>query len=65
VTVSDLDPRLDAEAACRAGTFSISNGMDLPGVRSSTRFIVTGAVLLLAASEDAVSCRGRQAADPA
>jgi D-xylose transport system permease protein len=42
--------------------FSISNGMDLLGVQSSTKFIVTGAVLLLAATVDAVSRRGRQAA---
>jgi D-xylose transport system permease protein len=36
--------------------------MDLLGVQSSTKFIVTGAVLLLAATVDAVSRRGRQAA---
>ena len=42
--------------------FSISNGMDLLGVESSTKFVVTGAVLLLAATVDAVSRRGRQAA---
>jgi D-xylose transport system permease protein len=42
--------------------FSISNGMDLLGVQSSTKFIVTGAVLLLAATVDAVSRHGRQAA---
>jgi D-xylose transport system permease protein len=42
--------------------FSISNGMDLLGVQSSTKFIVTGAVLLLAATVDAVSRRGREAA---
>ena len=42
--------------------FSISNGMDLLGVQSSTKFIVTGAVLLLAATVDALSRRGRQAA---
>jgi D-xylose transport system permease protein len=42
--------------------FSISNGMDLLGVESSTKFVVTGAVLLLAATVDALSRRGRQAA---
>ena len=42
--------------------FSISNGMDLLGVQSSTKFIVTGGVLLLAATVDALSRRGRQAA---
>jgi D-xylose transport system permease protein len=42
--------------------FSISNGMDLLGVQSSTKFIVTGAVLLLAATVDALSRRGREAA---
>jgi len=41
---------------------SIANGMDLLGVQSSTRFMVTGGVLLLAATVDAVSRRGRQAA---
>ena len=42
--------------------FSISNGMDLLGVQSSTKFIVTGGVLLLAATVDALSRRGREAA---
>jgi D-xylose transport system permease protein len=42
--------------------FSIANGMDLLGVESSTKFMVTGGVLLLAATVDAVSRRGRQAA---
>ncbi len=42
--------------------FSINNGMDLLGVASSTKFMVTGGVLLLAATVDAVSRRGRQAA---
>jgi D-xylose transport system permease protein len=42
--------------------FSIDNGMNLLGVASSTKFMVTGAVLLLAATVDAVSRRGRQAA---
>ncbi len=41
---------------------SIANGMDLLGVESSTKFMVTGGVLLLAATVDAVSRRGRQAA---
>jgi D-xylose transport system permease protein len=40
---------------------SISNGMDLLGVSSPTKFMVTGGVLLLAATVDALSRRGRQA----
>jgi D-xylose transport system permease protein len=40
---------------------SIQNGMNLLGVASSTKFIVTGLVLLLAATVDALSRRGRQA----
>jgi D-xylose transport system permease protein len=40
---------------------SIQNGMNLLGVASSTRFVVTGLVLLLAATVDALSRRGRQA----
>ncbi len=40
---------------------SITNGMDLLGVQSSTKFMVTGGVLLLAATVDALSRRGRQA----
>jgi D-xylose transport system permease protein len=40
---------------------SISNGMDLLGVTSDKKFMVTGAVLLLAATVDALSRRGRQA----
>ena len=40
---------------------SIQNGMNLLGVESDIRFIVTGAVLLLAATVDALSRRGRQA----
>ncbi|HEU4533291.1 MAG TPA: hypothetical protein VFS00_04205, partial [Polyangiaceae bacterium] len=36
---------------------SISNGMDLLALPSSVKFVVTGAVLLLAASADAVSRR--------
>jgi D-xylose transport system permease protein len=38
---------------------SIRHGMTLLGVESDIRFIVTGAVLLLAATIDAVSRRGR------
>jgi D-xylose transport system permease protein len=38
---------------------SISNGMDLLAVQSSVKFMVTGAVLLLAVTIDAVSRRGR------
>jgi D-xylose transport system permease protein len=41
---------------------SINNGMDLLGVQSSTKFMVTGGVLLLSATVDALSRRGRQAA---
>ena len=41
---------------------SITNGMNLLGVSSAVRFLVTGAVLLLAATVDALSRRGRQAA---
>src|SRR6218665_99863 len=41
---------------------SISNGMDLLAFSSSGKFMVTGSVLLVAASIDAVSRRGRQAA---
>ncbi|PTL77296.1 sugar ABC transporter permease [Vitiosangium sp. GDMCC 1.1324] len=40
---------------------SISNGMDLLALSSSVKFMVTGAVLLVAASIDALSRRGRQA----
>jgi D-xylose transport system permease protein len=40
---------------------SIQNGMNLLGVASSTRFIVIGLVLLLAATVDALARRGRQA----
>jgi D-xylose transport system permease protein len=42
--------------------FSIANGMDLLGVQSDIKFMVTGGVLLLAATVDAVARRGRQAA---
>jgi D-xylose transport system permease protein len=41
---------------------SIANGMDLIGQESDIKFMVTGAVLLVAATIDAVSRRGRQAA---
>src|SRR5262249_19324449 len=41
---------------------SVSNGMDLLALPSSVKFMVTGGVLLVAASIDAVSRRGRQAA---
>lgn len=41
---------------------SIANGMDLLGQESDVKFMVTGAVLLVAATIDAVSRRGRQAA---
>ncbi|MCP3097983.1 sugar ABC transporter permease [Myxococcus sp. K15C18031901] len=41
---------------------SISNGMDLLALSSSVKFMVTGGVLLVAASIDALSRRERQAA---
>jgi D-xylose transport system permease protein len=41
---------------------SISNGMDLQGRESSVKFMVTGAVLLLAVVIDAIARRQRQAA---
>ncbi|MFY0577636.1 ABC transporter permease subunit [Cystobacter fuscus] len=41
---------------------SIANGMDLLAFSSSVKFMVTGSVLLVAASVDAVSRRGRRAA---
>jgi D-xylose transport system permease protein len=41
---------------------SISNGMDLLALESSIKFIVTGAVLLLAVVIDAIGRRQRQAA---
>ena len=41
---------------------SIANGMDLLGQTSDVKFMVTGAVLLVAATIDAVSRRGRHAA---
>jgi D-xylose transport system permease protein len=41
---------------------SISNGMDLLALSSSVKFMITGAVLLIAVSIDALSRRGRQSA---
>ena len=41
---------------------SISNGMDLLALSSAVKFMVTGGVLLVAVSLDALSRRGRQAA---
>jgi D-xylose transport system permease protein len=41
---------------------SIANGMDLLGQSSDVKFMVTGAVLLVAATIDAVSRRGRESA---
>ena len=41
---------------------SISNGMDLLGLESSVKFMVTGAVLLAAVIVDAIARRQRQAA---
>jgi D-xylose transport system permease protein len=41
---------------------SISNGMDLLALSSSVKFMITGAVLLLAVTIDALSRRGREAA---
>lgn len=41
---------------------SISNGMDLLALASSVKFMITGAVLLLAVTIDALSRRGRQSA---
>jgi D-xylose transport system permease protein len=42
--------------------FSIQNGMNLLGAESDIKFLVTGGVLLLAATVDALARRGRQAA---
>jgi D-xylose transport system permease protein len=39
---------------------SISNGMDLLALTSSVKFMITGAVLLLAVTLDALSRRGRE-----
>ena len=39
---------------------SISNGMDLLGYQSSVKFMVTGAVLLIAVIIDALARRQRQ-----
>jgi D-xylose transport system permease protein len=41
---------------------SISNGMDLLALSSSVKFMITGAVLLMAVTIDALSRRGREAA---
>ena len=41
---------------------SISNGMDLLALPSSVKFMITGAVLLVAVTIDALSRRGRQSA---
>ena len=41
---------------------SISNGMDLLALESSVKFMVTGAVLLLAVIVDAIARSQRQAA---
>jgi D-xylose transport system permease protein len=41
---------------------SIANGMDLLAVQISVKYMVTGAVLLLAVTIDAVSRRGRASA---
>jgi D-xylose transport system permease protein len=41
---------------------SISNGMDLLALSSSIKFMITGAVLLLAVTIDALSRRGRESA---
>ena len=41
---------------------SIANGMDLLSVQTSVKFMVTGAVLLVAVTIDAVSRRGRATA---
>ncbi|MBV9173178.1 MAG: sugar ABC transporter permease [Chloroflexi bacterium] len=41
---------------------SISNGIDLLGLASNIRFMITGAVLLIAVTIDALSRRGRESA---
>ena len=41
---------------------SISNGMDLLGLTSAVKFMITGVVLLVAVTIDALSRRGRQSA---
>jgi D-xylose transport system permease protein len=40
---------------------SIDNGMDLLGLESDVKYLITGGVLLLAATVDALARRGRQA----
>jgi D-xylose transport system permease protein len=39
---------------------SISNGMDLLGYQSSTKFMITGGVLLAAVTVDALARRQRE-----
>jgi ABC-type xylose transport system permease subunit len=51
-----------ARRATRDLNAVFENGMNLLGVESSTKFMVQGGVLLLAATVDALSRRGRQAA---
>jgi D-xylose transport system permease protein len=41
---------------------SISNGMDLLGLESDIKFIITGGVLLLAVTIDALARRARESA---
>ena len=41
---------------------SISNGMDLLSLDSSVKFMITGAVLLVAVTIDAIARRGRELA---
>jgi D-xylose transport system permease protein len=41
---------------------SISNGMDLLSLDSSVKFMITGAVLLIAVTIDALARRGRELA---
>ena len=41
---------------------SISNGMDLLGLESDIKFIITGGVLLLAVTIDALARRTRESA---
>jgi D-xylose transport system permease protein len=39
---------------------SIDNGLGLLGLSSGTKFVLTGAVLLLAVTVDSISRRGRE-----
>jgi D-xylose transport system permease protein len=41
---------------------SIDNGLGLLGLGSGEKFVITGGVLLLAASVDSISRRGRESA---